>query len=334
VILGLAPMAGLTDSAFRRLVKRQGGCDLVVSEMVSSEGLVRGIDKTLQYLDHTEEERPVAIQVFGADPSTMAEAARIVEARGADGVDINMGCPVPKIAKGHAGCRLMRDPDRAAAIVGAMSRAVSIPVTVKMRAGWNAGEVNAPEIARRVEAAGAAAVAVHGRTAEQAYTGQADWDLIARVAAAVRIPVYGCGDLVDPARIHEQLRRAGVAGALIGRGLLRNPWLLAQTGDLFAGRAMRQVTPAQRAAFLLQYVDLLMAEGPPAESDPGRGRARQSQERHVVNKLRALCMWFTRGIDGGSHLRVAVNQAESVAELREIVAAFFTAAGDAAADVE
>src|SRR5512139_3071056 len=186
--VALAPMAGMTDTAFRRLVKRRGGCGLVVSEMVSSEGLVRGIDRTLEYAEFTEDERPVAIQIFGGDPSRMAAAAQVVESRGADIVDVNMGCPVPKIAKDSAGCSLMREPEHAAGIVAAMVKAVTIPVTVKMRAGWNDRQVNAPELARMVEEAGASAVAVHGRTAAQAYHGLADWQLIARVAEAVKIP--------------------------------------------------------------------------------------------------------------------------------------------------
>jgi tRNA-dihydrouridine synthase B len=136
VPLGVAPMAGMTDSAFRRLVKRQGGCGLVVTEMVSSEGLVRGIDRTLEYADYTEEERPISIQIFGGDPEKMAAAAQIVESMGADIVDVNMGCPVPKIAKHNAGCSLMREPAHAAGVIAAMTKAVKIPVTVKMRAGW------------------------------------------------------------------------------------------------------------------------------------------------------------------------------------------------------
>ena len=184
----LAPMAGMTDTAFRRLVKRRGGCGLVVTEMVSSEGLVRGIDRTLEYAEYTEEERPVSIQIFGGDPERMADAARIVESMGADIVDVNMGCPVPKIAKHNAGCSLMREPEQAQAVVAAMAKAVSIPVTVKMRAGWDEGAINAPEMAKRMEDAGAAAVAVHGRTAAQSYTGSSDWDLIGRVAHSVSIP--------------------------------------------------------------------------------------------------------------------------------------------------
>src|SRR5215212_7723064 len=179
--LALAPMAGMTDTAFRRLVKRNGGCGLVVSEMVSSEGLVRGIDRTLEYAEYTEEERPVSIQIFGGDPEKMAAAAQVVEGLGADIVDVNMGCPVPKIARHNAGCSLMREPEHAAAVIGAMARAVTIPVTVKMRAGWNDHEINAPMLARLAEDAGAAAVAVHGRTAAQSYSGMSDWELIARV---------------------------------------------------------------------------------------------------------------------------------------------------------
>src|SRR4026209_1517773 len=190
----LAPMAGMTDTAFRRLVKRKGGCGLVVSEMVSSEGLVRGIDRTLEYAEYTEEERPVSIQIFGGDPAKMAAAAQIVEGMGADIVDVNMGCPVPKIAKHNAGCSLMREPAHAATVIAAMAKAVKIPVTVKMRAGWNDGDRNAPTLAKMVQDAGAAAIAVHGRTAEQSYSGFADWELVAGIADDLTIPVFGSGD--------------------------------------------------------------------------------------------------------------------------------------------
>src|SRR5947209_15103412 len=158
--LAVAPMAGMTDTAFRRLVKRHGGCGLVVTEMVSSEGLVRGIDRTLEYAEYTEPERPISIQIFGGDPDKMAAAAQVVEGMGADIVDVNMGCPVPKIAKHNAGCSLMREPEHAAKVIAALTKAIKIPVTVKMRAGWNDGERNAPVLAERVQDAGAAAVAV------------------------------------------------------------------------------------------------------------------------------------------------------------------------------
>ena len=231
----VAPMAGMTDTAFRRLVKRHGGCGLVVTEMVSAEGLVRGIDRTLEYAEYTEEERPISIQIFGGDPEKMAAAAQIVEGMGADIVDVNMGCPVPKIAKHNAGCSLMREPEHAAAVIGAMAKAVRIPVTVKMRAGWNDGERNAPTLAKMVEDAGAAAIAVHGRTAAQSYSGLADWDLVARIAEDLTIPVFGSGDCIEPEQVIARMR-SGVEGVLVGRGVLRNPWILAQAADLAAGR--------------------------------------------------------------------------------------------------
>src|SRR5687768_1912336 len=255
---GMAPMAGMTDTAFRRLVKRKGGCGLVVSEMVSSEGLVRGIDRTLEYAEYTEEERPVSIQIFGGDPEKMAAAAQIVEGMGADIVDVNMGCPVPKIAKHHAGCSLMREPEHAADVVRAMTRAVRIPVTVKMRAGWDATEINAPDLAKRIEDAGASAVTVHGRTAAQSYSGFSDWDLIGRVAEGVQIPVIGSGDCIEPAHLVERLRGTGVRGVLVGRGALRNPWIFEQAASLAAGRQPREVSRQERGRFLLDYLDLLL----------------------------------------------------------------------------
>lgn len=341
----VAPMAGMTDTAFRRLVKRHGGCGLVVTEMVSSEGLVRGIDRTLEYAEYTEEERPVSIQIFGGDPEKMGAAAQVVEGMGADIVDVNMGCPVPKIARHNAGCRLMRDPGHAANVIAAMVKAVRIPVTVKMRAGWNDGERNAPELARRVQDAGAAAVTIHGRTAAQSYAGVADWDLVSRVAEDLSIPVLGSGDCVEPEHVIGRLAR--VSGVLVGRGVLRNPWILAQAADIASGCAPRTVTMAERGRFLLDYIQLLLDErvneadgfrhvapgtanpeqeaaGPGTRNqEPGMARRAAGREKWVVNKLRALCSWYSKGLDGGSHLRVRVNSAESIAELREIVDEFF-----------
>jgi len=324
----VAPMAGMTDTAFRRLVKRHGGCGLVVTEMVSSEGLVRGIDRTLEYAEYTEEERPISIQVFGGDPEKMAAAAQIVEGMGADIVDVNMGCPVPKIAKHNAGCSLMREPAHAAGVIAAMTKAVKIPVTVKMRAGWNEEERNAPVLARMVEDAGASAVTVHGRTAAQSYTGSADWDLVARIADELTIPVFGSGDCLEPEHVMNRMR-SGVEGVLVGRGVLRNPWILAQAADLAAGRPMRQISLADRGQFLLDYVDLLMNERVrepegfrhvAANSQPAH---RTSHDKWVINKVRALGSWYTKGLDNGSHLRTAINSADSLGSLRDTLAAFF-----------
>ncbi len=282
----VAPMAGMTDSAFRRLVKRHGGCGLVVTEM---------------------EERPVSIQIFGGDPQKMAAAAQIVEGLGADIVDVNMGCPVPKIAKHNAGCSLMREPEHAATVINAMAKAVKIPVTVKMRAGWNDGSRNAPELARRVQDAGAAAVTIHGRTAEQSYSGFADWDLVSGVARDLGIPVLGSGDCIEPAHIIERLQ-CGVSGVLVGRGVLRNPWI---------------------GQFLLDYVDLLVnervneSEGFRHVAAADQPREARGRERWVINKLRALCAWYSKGIDAGSHFRVRINTTSSLMELRETIHEFF-----------
>jgi tRNA-dihydrouridine synthase B len=340
----VAPMAGMTDTAFRRLVKRHGGCGLVVTEMVSSEGLVRGMDRTLEYAEYTEEERPVSIQVFGGDPERMAEAARVVEGLGADIVDVNMGCPVPKVAKHNAGCSLMREPAHAASVIAAMTRAVRIPVTVKMRAGWNHDEINAPTLARMVEDAGAAAVAVHGRTAAQSYSGQSDWDLIAKVAECVSIPVLGSGDCVEPAQIIERLRQTGVSGVLVGRGVLRNPWILSQAADIANGRTPRTVTPEDRGRFLLEYIDLLLNEGVDeaegfrhsairGEAASGAPQPARGRDRWVINKVRALAAWYTKGFENGSHLRMAINQCESLSALRDLIANFFYAAASSGAEV-
>jgi tRNA-dihydrouridine synthase B len=343
----VAPMAGMTDTAFRQLVKGHGGCGLVVTEMVSSEGLVRGIDRTLEYAEFTEAERPVSVQIFGGDPDTMAEAAQIVEGLGADIVDVNMGCPVPKIAKHNAGCSLMREPSHAAAVISAMTRRVRIPVTVKMRAGWDEHERNAPDLARMVEDSGAAAVAIHGRTAAQSYAGTADWDLVAEIADALTIPVFGSGDCTEPEHIIDRLR-TGVDGVLVGRGVLRNPWILAQAMDLASGRPAREVTLADRGQFLLDYIELLKHErvhgdGPRTLDSLRQQRKAQrrrsapsgadgtslgmssitSHDRWVVNKVRALGSWYTKGLENGSHLRTAINSAESIDALQALIHRFF-----------
>jgi nifR3 family TIM-barrel protein len=316
----IAPMAGMTDTAFRRLVKRHGGCGLVVTEMVSAEALTRGIDRTLEYAEYTEEERPISIQIFGGDPVKMAAAAEIVEGMGADIVDVNMGCPVPKIAKHNAGCSLMREPAHAARVIAAMTKAVRIPVTVKMRAGWNDNERNAPTLAKMVEDAGAAAIAVHGRTAAQSYSGSADWDLVARIAGDLTIPVFGSGDCLEPEQIIDRLA-SGVEGVLVGRGVLRNPWILAQAADLARGLRPRPVTLEDRGRFLLDYVELLMNERVREPLELGA----KTHDRWVINKIRALGSWYTKGLDGGSQLRPAINSAQSLTELRELIATFFLA---------
>jgi tRNA-dihydrouridine synthase B len=214
-----------------------------------------------------------------------------------------------------------------------MTRAVTIPVTVKMRAGWDANDVNAPDLAKRIEDAGASAVAVHGRTAAQSYSGSSDWQLIARVASQLSIPVFGSGDCVEPSQMVEKLR-SGVGGVLVGRGALRNPWIFEQASDLAAGRTAREVTLEERGRFLLDYIELLQNERVGEASGfrhvapgslPDSATVARGHDRWVINKLRALNSWYSKGIENGSHLRVAINAAESIPHLRAIIEDFFFA---------
>jgi tRNA-dihydrouridine synthase B len=209
----------------------------------------------------------------------------------------------------------MRQPAHAAGVIAAMTKAVKIPVTVKMRAGWNDDERNAPVLARMVQDAGAAAIAVHGRTAAQSYSGSADWDLVAQIAGDLTIPVFGSGDCIEPEQIIERMK-AGVKGVLVGRGVLRNPWILAQASDLAAGRAPRPVSLEDRGRFLLDYIDLLLRE----RIDEARA---VSHDRWIINKVRALGSWYTKGLDNGSHLRTKINSADSLALLRHTITKFF-----------
>jgi tRNA-dihydrouridine synthase B len=228
----------------------------------------------------------------------------------------------------------MREPSHAASIISAMVKAVRIPVTVKMRAGWNDKEINAPVLARMAEDAGASAVTVHGRTAAQSYSGLADWDLVAEVADRLTIPVFGSGDCVTPEQVVEKLR-SGVEGVLVGRGVLRNPWILAQAADLMAGREPRQISLQDRGRFLLDYIELLQNErvrepegfrhvAPGADRTGIDPRAeRRSHDRWVINKIRALGGYYTKGVEGGSDLRSGLNATASLDALRELIYRFF-----------
>ena len=298
----VAPMAGMTDTAFRRLVKRHGGCGLVVTEMVSSEGLVRGIDRTLEYAEYTEEERPVSIQIFGGDPEKMAAAAQIVEGMGADIVDVNMGCPVPKIAKHNAGCSLMREPEHAATVINAMAKAVKIPVTVKMRAGWNDTTRNAPELARRVAGRRRRRghdSRTHGRAVIQRLGGLGSGGAVWREHST--IPVLGSGDCIEPQQIVDRMRIRRQRRA-------RRPRRAAQSVDPRAGgRPGRRPSPRD---VTLRGARSVPARLHRAARQRARGRSRRiparragrrmcrrhaarrprGRERWVINKVRALML--------------------------------------------
>lgn len=258
--LALAPMAGVTDLPFRLICRRQG-CGMTVSEMVSAKGLLYKNVKTTEMLRIAEGERPTAIQLFGSVPQELAEAARIVQASGADIIDFNMGCPVAKIVNNGEGSALMKTPQLAHDILAAMVQAVSIPVTVKFRAGWDADHINAVEIAKAAEAAGVAAIAVHGRTRQQFYEGKADWSVIAAVKQAVQLPVFGNGDIFSVDDGLRMLHETGCDGLMIGRGADGNPWIFSELAAVLAGKP-RPATPtlaerlqqaAEHLAMLIDY---------------------------------------------------------------------------------
>lgn len=295
----LAPMSGITDSIFRRTIKEAnpGAVGLVVSELTSIEGLCRREPKSLRMLKLDPVEQPAAVQLFGADPARMAEAARLAADHGAAIVDINCGCPVPKVVTRGGGADLMRQAGRLAQIVEAVRRAVCVPVTVKIRAGWDDRSRNAVEVARAVEAAGAAMIAVHGRTRLQLYTGECDWNLIAEVKAAVGIPVVGSGDIVAPADALRRMRETGVDGVMIGRGTLTNPWIFRQVRDLCEGRLPVPPEPSEVWRLVTHLVERLAAELHP---------------KAALGKSRGLVCRMTRGLPHGAVFRETVTRAPSL----------------------
>ena len=256
--LALAPMAGITDLPFR-LICRRLGCGMTVSEMVSAKGLLYKNVKTTEMLRIDDGERPTAIQLFGSVPEELAEAARMVEASGADMIDFNMGCPVPKIVNNGEGSALMKQPQLAHDILEAMVKAVKIPVTVKFRAGWDDSNRNAVEIAKAVEAAGVSAVAVHGRTRQQFYEGKADWGIIAEVKQAVKVPVFGNGDIFTVEDGLRMLAETGVDGLMIGRGADGNPWIFRELAAVLRGEE-RPAAPSlqERLAQAAEHLDMLI----------------------------------------------------------------------------
>ena len=325
----LAPMAGITDLPFR-LICKEMGADVVYTEFVSSNGIIRENKKTFDLIHFIDEERPIGIQIFGEDPEVVGKSAKMIFQRfKPDIIDINFGCPVPKVTKKGAGSAALKDLTLMEEITSSVIHNVpEIPVTVKMRSGWSDEEINAVQVAQMVEDAGAAAVAVHGRTAKQAYKGTSNWDLIGQVASAVRIPVWGSGDCVEPDQLVDRMAQSGAAGVLVGRGALRNPWVFAQALDLANGKPARHIPLHIRGQFLLDYLDLLMTN--PSDDDRGVHRLVQpvprnpsSRERWVVNKLRALASWYTKGLNRGTALRQAINSATSPEEIRDFISRFF-----------
>jgi len=301
----LAPMAGVTDTAYR-VIAHELGCPLCYGEMVSSQGIHFRNEKTLAMLRSEPGERPLAIQIFAAKPEMAAEAAAFVEDLGtADILDFNMGCPAPKVVKNGEGSALMQEPERASAIMEAVRKAVRMPFTVKMRLGWDSEHINAVELAKRAEAAGVDAIAVHGRTRAQFYAGQADWEAIAEVKRSVSIPVIANGDVRSCSDLRRILEVTGADGVMIGRGAQGNPWIFRRlTHFLATGEELPLPTLAERARVLLRHLDLLL----------------QYKGDYIgPREMRKHATWYTRGLKYGAVLRERFNKATERQDFVDII---------------
>ena len=305
----LAPMAGITDLSFRRIAK-SFDVDLVTSEMVSSEGLVRNRASTKMLLQSHVEEKPLAIQLFGSDPKVLAEAARIVADEGADIIDLNMGCPVPKVVRQGAGAALLRNPETVAMLVDAVRQAVSIPVTVKTRSGWSQSKINVSEVARVAEDAGADAITIHPRTAKQGFSGSADWPLIARVKQAVNIPVIGNGDVTRPEDVGKMRKLTQCDGVMIGRGAMGNPWIFEQARQLTKGQPLYGPTQQERLDVVRRHLELY------EESLHGR---------QSLSGVRSRLMWYSKRLHGSARLRASLSDCRHLKDMIKICEDFFEA---------
>ena len=300
----VAPMAGVTDAPFRKMA-REFGAGLACTEMISSEALVRRHRESFRLMDLGWDQRPVSVQLMGGDPGVMAEAAKIAEAAGADIVDINMGCPVPKVVKTSGGSSLLRDPDRACRVSEAVVGAVAVPVTVKIRIGWDAGTRNYLEMATRLEATGIQGLAVHGRTRAQRYDPSADWVAIAQVRAAVAIPVAGSGDLRTADDSVRRIRESGVDAVMLGRGILGNLWLVRQTvARLTTGEVIPDLSWTEQIALIRRHADLVL-DYYGAERGP--------------RLLRKFIAWGLRGFRGAARLRTMVQSVSSPSDVAEVL---------------
>ncbi len=302
-------MAGVTDYIFRGLCKELGA-DVLVTEFVSAEGILQADHRTRVYTEFEESHRPVGVQLFGADGKRMGEAARkIVDWKQPDFIDINFGCPVNKVVTRNGGSSLLRDCPLLASVASEIVEAVNVPVTAKMRIGWDANSVNALEVVRRLEDSGIQAIAIHGRTKAQGYSGNADWNVIAQCAEAATVPIIGNGDIATGADVQRHQRRTKVRGVMIGRAAMMNPWVFTEAKEyLSTGVQPASASAEQRFAFIRRHAVLAVES------------RRYGEESHTMRAMRTRLMNYTKFLQGGKHLRQRFCHVSSLAELEDIIA--------------
>ncbi|MEZ4319544.1 MAG: tRNA dihydrouridine synthase DusB [Myxococcota bacterium] len=308
--LVLAPMEGVTDLTFRRLVRQIGGCGLTVTEFIPARSLAGSTQQALEMAMFDADERPIAIQIYGNDPEVMADGARLVADLGADIVDLNMGCPSKKVCRNSGGSGLLKQPELARDIVRAMRAATTLPFTVKMRSGWDADLRNAPDIARMCEDEGVDGLAVHWRTRDDKYGGELDWSVVRQVKQAVSIPVLANGDIVDVPSAVRALEETGCDGLMVGRGAIRDPWVFQKIGAHLDGRPAPVVDVLERKRVLLGYLDAI--------------RSRFRNDHGALGRFKKIAKYFTEGVPNGDGLRTAVLHSATVEQAVERVEAFFS----------
>lgn len=311
--LYLAPMAGVTDLVFRRICKELAA-DVMVTEFVSAEGIMQADKRTRKYTEFDDAQRPVGVQLFGADGARMAEASnRIIDWKQPDFIDINFGCPVNKVVSRNGGSALLKDCPVLARVAGGIVRGVKdeVPVTAKIRIGWDQQSINAPEVCRILESEGIQAIAIHGRTRSQGYSGEADWQVIAECAAAVTIPVIGNGDISCGEDVEKRRRETGVSGVMIGRAAMSHPWIFQQAKHfLETGQHLPAIAPAERWALILRHCQMALEWG------------RYGDERHTLQSMRSRLMAYSRTLRNGRQLRTRFSTIISITELEDVAAEY------------